>query len=34
MNELANSPHARDIAHMLHPYTNLAVHAEIGRAHV
>lgn len=30
MNELANSPHARDIAHMLHPYTNLAVHAEKG----
>jgi 4-aminobutyrate---pyruvate transaminase len=30
MNELANSPHARDIAHMLHPYTNLATHAEKG----
>ena len=30
MNQLANSPHARDIAHMLHPYTNLATHQEKG----
>ncbi len=26
MNDLANSPSARDIAHVLHPYSNLATH--------
>ncbi len=30
MNELGNSPAARDIANVLHPYTNLAQHAESG----
>ena len=30
MNDLANSPSARDIAHVLHPYSNLATHAENG----
>jgi len=30
MTKLANSPHSRDIAHVLHPYTNMASHAEQG----
>ena len=30
MTQLANSPAARDIANVLHPYTNLARHEEIG----
>jgi 4-aminobutyrate---pyruvate transaminase len=30
MNDLGNSPQSRDIAHVLHPYTNLATHAEVG----
>jgi len=30
MSHTPNSPHARDIAAHLHPYTNLAVHPEVG----
>ena len=30
MNDLGNSPAARDIASMIHPYTNLSVHLETG----
>ena len=30
MNVRANSPHARDIAYHLHPYTNAAAHEEVG----
>jgi len=30
MKQQVNSPHARDIANHLHPYTNLAAHAESG----
>ncbi|MEE8247911.1 MAG: aminotransferase, partial [Alphaproteobacteria bacterium] len=30
MTDLGNSPAARDIAHYLHPYTNLKLHAEKG----
>ena len=30
MNIRANSPHARDIAYHLHPYTNAAAHEETG----
>jgi len=30
MNDLGNSPQSRDIAHFLHPYTNLATHAQGG----
>ncbi len=30
MNKAPNSPHARDIASHLHPYTNLATHPEVG----
>jgi 4-aminobutyrate--pyruvate transaminase len=30
MNDLGNSPSSRDIAHVLHPYTNLMTHAHTG----
>ncbi len=30
MSHAPNSPHARDIASHLHPYTNLAIHPEVG----